>query len=370
MNENKADPGRYTIFPFGPQHPVLPEPIQLRFTIDEDKIIDVVPQLGYVHRGIERACELNDYKRNVILCERVCGICNFNHGVTYCEAIEQLTDTEVPRRAKYLRVIWSELQRLHSHLLWLGCFSDAIGFESLFMQSWRDREIVLSLNEKTNGHRIHLETCMIGGVRKDMNDSLIAVYREDLALLRKRIDILSPVIYKDKGLKQKCEGVGIVPKNKARFMGAVGPVIRGSGIGEDIRLNGYEAYSELDFKPVVYDGGDCYSRLLVRFDEMYTSLDLIEDAFKHMPEGSILEKNDRFPNGTTLVRTEAPRGELFYYVEGNGTNTLSRCKIRTPTMANIPPLIEMLIGNDLDDIPTIVHSIDPCISCTERYIQI
>lgn len=366
MNHNGNATKNYTVFPFGPQHPALPEPIQLRFTLDEDKIIDVVPQLGYVHRGIERACELNDYKRNIFLCERVCGICNFIHGVTYCEAIEKLTDTEVPKRAKYLRVIWSELQRLHSHLLWLGCFSDAIGFESLFMQSWRDREIVLSLNEKTNGHRIHLETNTIGGVRRDMNDSLIDAYREDLALLRKRIDILKPVIYKDNGLRQKCEGKGVIPRDKARLLGAVGPCLRGSGMREDIRLTGYEAYGELDFEPVVYEGGDSYSRLFVRFDEMYTSLDLIENAFKQMPKGPILKKNERFPEGTAVVRTEAPRGELFYYVEGDGSNKLSRCKIRTPTMANIPPLIGMLIGHDVGDIPTIVHSIDPCISCTER----
>lgn len=238
------------------------------------------------------------------------------------------------------------------------------------MQSWRDREIVLSLNEKTNGHRIHLETNAIGGVRKDMDDSLIGVYREDLALLRKRIDALRPVIHKDAGIRKKCEGKGVIPKDKARFLGAVGPTIRGSGIGDDIRLTGYEAYGELDFEPVVYDGGDAYSRLLVRFDEMYASLDLIENAFKQMPEGPTLSKNERFPDGSAIVRTEPPRGELFYYVEGNGTNKLSRCKIRTPTMANIPPLVSALVGNEVPDIPTIVHSIDPCISCTERYVNV
>ncbi len=362
---DKAD-DRYTVFPFGPQHPVLPEPIQLRFKLDEDKIVDVVPQLGYVHRGIERACEINDYKRNLFLCERVCGICNFQHGMTYCEGIETLTGTEVPPRAKYLRVIWSELQRLHSHLLWLGCFADAIGFESLFMQSWREREIVLELNEKTNGHRIHLETNTFGGVRRDIDESLARVYREDLARLKGRIDALGPIIYRDSALKQKCEGKGILPRDKARFLGAVGPVARASGAGDDIRLNGYEAYPELDFKPIVYDGEDCYARLLVRFDEMYVSLDLIEAALTQMPAGPLVNRLDRFPDGTTIVRTEAPRGELFYYIEANGTNRLNRCKIRTPTNANLPGLLSMLPGNEFADIPTIVHSIDPCISCTER----
>ncbi len=365
MSETKTQ-GRYTVIPFGPQHPVLPEPIHLRFFVNEEKIVDVLPNLGYVHRGIERACELNDYRRNIYLCERVCGICNYVHGMTYCEAIEKVTDTEVPARAKYLRTIWAELERLQSHLLWLGLFADAIGFESLFMQTWRDREIVLTLNEKTNGHRIHLETNVIGGARKDMDESLVKAYREDLAVLKKKVEALTPVFHSDAGIRQKCEGKGILPKSKARFLGAVGPTIRGSGIKEDLRMSGYEAYKELDFQPVTHDGEDAYSRMLVRFDETLAALDIIDKALKQMPEGPILTKADEFPNGSAVVRTEQPRGELFYYVEGNGTAKLSRCKIRTPTAANIPPLVTMLIGYEVPDIPTIVHSIDPCISCTER----
>jgi len=360
----------YTVLPFGPQHPVLPEPIHLKFLVDEDKIVDVLPNLGYVHRGIERACELNDYKRNIYLVERVCGICNYIHGATYCEAIENLTDTEVPARAKYLRVIWTELGRLQSHLLWLGLFADAIGFESLFMQVWRDREIVLTLNEKTNGHRIHLETNVIGGARKDIDSTLAKAYHEDLAVLRTKIEALRPVFTKDSAIKAKCEGRGILPKNKARFLGAVGPTIRGSGIKEDARMTGYEAYGQLDFEPVTYDGEDAYSRMLVRYDETIQSIDLIERAFKQIPEGPISTKHIRFPEGSTLVRTEQPRGELFYYVEGNGTLKLNRCKIRTPTASNIPPLVNILIGNEVPDIPTIVHSIDPCISCTERIVYL
>ncbi|MBN1682877.1 nickel-dependent hydrogenase large subunit [Candidatus Bathyarchaeota archaeon] len=370
MSENVNTNKKYSVLPFGPQHPVLPEPIHLKFIVDEEKIIDVLPNLGYVHRGIERGCELNDYKRNIWLTERICGICNYIHGATYCAAIEKITDTEVPVRAKYLRTIWGELGRLQSHLLWLGLFADAIGFESLFMQIWRDREIVLTLNEKTNGHRIHLATNMIGGARKDIDDSLENEYKKDLNLLRKKMDALKPVFYKDSAIKQKCEGKGILSKNKARFLGATGPTIRGSGLKEDARLTGYEAYGQLDFKPVVYEGEDSYSRMLVRFDEVLQSIDLIEKAFDQMPEGPILNKNDKFPMGHTVIRTEQPRGEVFYYVEGNGTNKLTRCKIRTPTASNIPALINMLIGYEVSDIPTIVHSIDPCISCTERIVYV
>ena len=160
-----------SVFPFGPQHPVLPEPIQLKFVVQEEKIIDVLPQIGYIHRGIEKAIELNDYRRNIYICERICGICNFQHGMAYSETIEKLTDTMVPLRAKYLRTIWAELTRLQSHLLWLGLFSEGVGFESLFMSIWKIRERVLELTERTGGHRIHLSTNAIGGVSKDMDEN-------------------------------------------------------------------------------------------------------------------------------------------------------------------------------------------------------
>jgi ech hydrogenase subunit E len=356
----------FTVFPFGPQHPVLPEPLQLRFTVDEERIVDVVPNIGYVHRGIERACELNDYRRNIFLCERICGICNFIHAMTYCESIEMITDAEVPERARYLRTVWAELQRLQSHLLWLGLFADGIGFESLFMQTWRDREIVLELNERTAGHRIHLSTCAIGGARKDMDDELIGRYRSSMDELRKRVDAVAPVFYKDKAVQEKTVGKGILPKSRAVALGTVGPTIRGSGIPQDLRTLGYEAYGELDFEPIVHDGEDAYSRALVRFEEVYQSMDLINRALDQMPEGPILQKNTVFPNGVAINRVEQPRGEVLYYVQGNGTIHLERCRVRTPTLANIPALLEMLMGYEVSDIPTIVLSIDPCMSCTER----
>jgi len=364
MSENKTK--KFTVFPFGPQHPVLPEPLQLKFTVDEERIIEVVPNLGYVHRGIERACELNDYRRNIYLCERICGICNFMHTMSYCETIEKITDAEVPDRARYLRTVWAELGRLQSHLLWLGLFSDGMGFESLFMQLWRDREIVLELTEKTAGHRIFLSTCAIGGVRKDMDEKLIAAYRSGLSELRSKMDAVAPVFRNDRSVKAKTEGKGILPKSRAVHLGAVGPTIRGSGVPQDMRTLGYEAYGELDFTPITYDSEDVYARTQVRLDEVYQSIDLINRALDQMPDGPILSKSTMFPDGTAINRIEQPRGEVFYYVVGNGTIHLERVRIRTPTLPNIPPLLEMLIGHEVADIPPIVLSIDPCIACTER----
>lgn len=363
---SNSETKKLTVFPFGPQHPVLPEPIQLKFVVDEERIVDVTPNIGYVHRGIERAIELNDYRRNIYLCERICGICNFMHGMSYSEIIEKLTDTEVPERAKYLRTIWSELSRLQSHLLWLGLFAESIGFESLFMQVWKVRETVLELNEATAGHRIHLSTNVIGGVKKDLDEKLTTRYYKDMKKLRKQVDSFSHVFHKDAAFKEKTMGKGILPKKIAAHMGAVGPVIRGSGVPQDMRTHGYEAYGYLDFKPITYDGEDCYARAMVRMDEVYQSIDLMERALDQIPKGPLANKNERFPDGVAIVRVEQPRGEVFYYAVGNGTIHLERCRIRTPTLPNIPPLLHMLIGYEIADIPTIVHSIDPCMSCTER----
>ena len=369
MSEGKTT-RKYTIFPFGPQHPVLPEPIQLRFMVDEEKIVDASVNVGYVHRGIERACELNDYQRNVYLCERVCGICNFMHALCYCMALEKLVDVEVPERAQYLRVIWAELNRLESHLLWLGLLADAMGFESLFMQFWRDREIVMDLQERTGGNRVIISTCVVGGVRRDISGQLAEHFKESMLELKRRMDKLAPVILKDSAFKKRTVGKGFLSYDDASKLGAVGPTARGSGVAKDIRLEGYQAYKHLKFEPVVEKDGDVYARTLVRFYEVYQAIDLILEAFKIMPEGKIAVKPEKWPEGEAVARVEQPRGELFYYVKGSGTNRLERVKIRTPTLANIPSLLAMLPGYEVADIPVIVLSIDPCIACTERIINI
>ncbi|MHA1238410.1 MAG: hydrogenase large subunit [Candidatus Odinarchaeia archaeon] len=369
MSKNK-DGRKYTIFPFGPQHPVLPEPIQLRVIAEEEKIIDVNVNLGYVHRGIERACELNDYKRNVYLCERVCGICNFMHALCYCMALERLLDVDVPERAQYLRVIWAELSRLESHLLWLGLLADAMGFESLFMQFWREREIIMDLQERTGGNRVIVSTCIIGGVRRDISAKLAKYLKENLLKLKQKMDMLAPVILKDYGFKKRTVGKGVLSYDDALKLGAVGPVARGSGVANDVRLEGYQAYKHLQFEPVVEKNGDAYARTLVRFREVYQSINLILEALESMPEGKIVVKPERWPEGETIARVEQPRGELFYYVKGNGTNKLERVKIRTPTLANIPSLLAMLPGHEVADIPVVVLSIDPCIACAERIIYV
>jgi ech hydrogenase subunit E len=356
-----------SVIPFGPQHPVLPEPVNLRIELEDEKVISAIPMIGYVQRGIEKAAELNDFRYNVFLMERVCGICSFTHAWTYCQGIESIMGIQIPDRANYLRVVYSEFGRLQSHMLWLGLFADAFGYESLFMQCWRAREIIMDINEMIAGHRVIQSTCTIGGLRRDIDADMAKQVNQKLTLFKEIVDnTVVRTMTSDTTIKQRTVGVGILTREQAQATGAVGPMARASNLALDIRQNGYGAYNKLGYTPIVENGSDCYARLLVRMREVYQSIELIQNALRLAPAGDIAIKVTGFPTGESMFRTEQPRGELIYYIKGNGTKNLERLKIRTPTFANIPPLLAMLPGCQLADVPIIVLSIDPCISCTER----
>ena len=353
-------------FPFGPQHPVLPEAIQLQLTCEDERVVEVLPVIGYMHRGVEKAAERNLYPNNVFLCERICGICSFIHAVCYCELVEGIMGVEVPPRAKYLRVVWAELSRIHSHMLWLGLLADAFGFESLFMQCWRAREIILDILEMTTGQRVIQSSSVIGGVRYDIDAEMACEVRRKMDAFKKALDAVAPVFRRDYTVKSRTVEKGILPKEDAWKLGAVGPTLRGSGWAYDARMLGYSAYGELGFEPVVERGCDSYARTLVRLREVYQSVELVLKALDGMPDGEIAVKVTGFPEGEGIIRVEQPRGELVEYARGNGTVHLERLKVRTPTFANIPTLLVMLPGCELADVPVITLSIDPCIACTER----
>lgn len=355
-----------TVIPFGPQHPVLPEPVHLQLVCEDDRVVQVLPQIGYCHRGIEKAAERNGFHQNVYLVERICGICSFMHAMCYCQALEALTKTEVPPRARYLRVVWAELSRIHSHLLWLGLFADGFGFESLFMQLWRIREKVLDILERTSGQRVIVSTAVIGGVRRDIDEEEAKRINQDLDEVERELNRVLSVLAKDYTVKARTIGKGVLTPDQARMLGAVGPTVRGSGIPDDVRTSGYAAYREVGFEPVTEPDGDCYSRMMVRVRETYQSIELTRRALAAAPKGDIRVPVENAPEGDVVMRVEQPRGEVFYYIRGNGTRHLERLKVRTPTFANIPPLLAMLPGCEMADVPVIALSIDPCFSCTER----
>ncbi len=359
-------PDRRTIIPFGPQHPVLPEPIQLRLVIEDERVVEAIPSVGYVHRGLEKLIETKDYNQMIFVVERICGICSFMHALTFCQAIESLMDVEIPPRAKYLRVIWSELHRVHSHLLWLGLMADSFGFESLFMQIWKIREEILDVLEKTSGNRVIISTNIVGGLRRDIKDDMMKHVLNVVGECKREMDRVKKVFTHDYTVKHRTVGVGVLSKGKAYELGIVGPTGRGSGLEQDSRTLGYAAYDQLDFTPVVETDGDCYARMVVRLREVFQSFDLIEQAVSKIPKGEISVPVKGNPDGEVVARVEQPRGEVFYYIKANGTKNLERLRVRTPTFANVPVLLAVMPGAQLADVPVITLSIDPCISCTER----
>lgn len=201
-----------SIVPFGPQHPVLPEPIHLDLVLEDETVIEAVPSIGYVHRGLESLVTKKDFNEMVYVTERICGICSFMHGMGYCNALEKIMNVEVPRRAEYLRTIWCEMSRLHSHLLWLGLLADAFGFEALFMQSWRLREKILDMFEISTGGRVIFSVNKVGGVLKDMPADMLKSFVSILNDMEKELRETTAVFLNDYTVKSRLEGVGIITK--------------------------------------------------------------------------------------------------------------------------------------------------------------
>jgi ech hydrogenase subunit E len=366
MSDTEKNAKGPTFIPFGPQHPVLPEPLHFDLTLEDEKVIGAVPQIGYIHRGLEMLVEKRDYLDYVHVAERICGICSFMHGMGYSEAVETMMDVTVPDRGRWLRSFWCELERAHSHLMWLGLAADAFGFENLFQACWRARETILDVSEETTGGRVIYGSCIVGGTSINPDDETLRRCVKELGKVRAEVERLAEVFVGEITVRHRLEGVGILSKDKAYALGAVGPMLRASGVDYDMRKRGYEAYPELDFNTVVETAGDSMARAKVRIREIAESFRLLEQIVARIPSGPVSVPVKGMPEGEAWVRVEQPRGEALYFVRGNGKRNLERFRVRTPTFANIPAMIDVMVGSQLGDVPTIILTIDPCISCTER----
>ncbi len=358
--------GERSVVPFGPQHPVLPEPIHLDLVLEDEKVIEAIPSIGFVHRGLEQLAEKRDFNNYQYVIERICGICSFKHGMAYCEALERIFDAEVPERATYLRSIWGEMSRMHSHLLWLGLLADAFGFDALFMQCWRMREKILDMFEASTGGRVIFSVNKIGGVLKDMDADMLKSFVGILDDMEKDLIRLTNTFLNDYTVESRLRGVGILSKDDAIRLGAVGPMARASGVNIDMRKLGYEAYSNAEFEIITSNECDGYARCAVRIGELFQSISIIKQLAEKIPDGEIANSIKGMPNGEAFVRVEQPRGEAIYYAKANGTKFLERFRVRTPTFTNLEALIHILPGSEFADVPLQILTIDPCISCTER----
>lgn len=358
-----------TTIQFGPQHPVWVEPIRMRLTLDGEIVRDAELEAGYVHRGLEKKFEW-DYNKGAYLSERVCGICTQHHSTCYCLAVEGTMNLEIPRRAQVIRTIMLELERLHSHLLAIGLTLDAIGFENLFMLSFRNREIVLDMFERTTGNRVLHGINIVGGVIRDIGPEMIKEISDFCDIIEKRCSDLRDMILHSYTIRQRMQGVGILSEQLARDLCVVGPVARGSNVPYDIRHDApYLLYKEIKVTPVTETAGDCWARTMVRVRELFQSIDIIRQLLpllESAPKDEIFAKSRTLPEGEYFARVEPPRGELLYYVRGKKSKELDRVKIRTSTYANAPGIIPLIKGSHLADVGLITVTFDPCIGCLDR----
>jgi NADH-quinone oxidoreductase subunit D len=358
------------VIPIGPQHPSLKEPACFTITLEGEKVVGAVVGVGYNHRGLEKACESRTYIQNIYIIERVCGICSHAHGTAFCQGVEDLAGVEIPRRAAYIRSLMGELERLHSHLLWLGVAGHEIGFDTLFMYAWRDREHVMDILAMLGGNRVNYGINTIGGVRRDIEPHHIEEIRKVVDIIEEQNKYYINLALGEVTLAARLAGVGRLSHEDALKYGAVGPVARAAGVAEDVRVaDPYAAYDEIPVEIVTDDHADVFGRTVVRVKEIMESINMIRFMLDNMPDGDIAVKVPRkIPEGEVISRYEAPRGEDVHYIRANNTDIPDRVRVRAPTEANWHGMAHMLEGDYLADVPIIVAAIDPCYSCTDRAI--
>lgn len=351
----------------GPYHPYLLEPWKVELATDGDTVVSAQVVTGYAHRGIEKLLSANSYRKGLFIAERVCGICSAVHTNTFSQTVEGLFSIEVPERARYLRVVYLELERLHSHYLALAMMAHAVHRTTDFTEFMLGREMVMSAMEALAGNRVNLGVMVPGGVRRDVSPAQANATRGIMPGLRALSAKAISELENGADWANELAGRGKVTGADAVKFGGVGPVARGSGVASDIRSDDpYAAYKELNFKILVENGTDVLARTRVRARETVESIRLIEDALAEMPAGKI-DADLPSPFESEFVgRSEAPRGEVVYYMRSDKSNGPARVKIRTPTFANHRVLVEMLRGNKVTDVQKIIESIDPCLSCTDR----
>ena len=354
----------------GPYHPYLLEPSVVDLKVQDGRVSGATITVGFVNRAIEALMTTKTYRQDVFLAERICGICSNIHTLGFCQAAERMLDATVPDRAKSIRTVMVELERLHSHFLCLGLLAHATHEGPAYGKIMGGREALMGLLEQISGNRIHYGVNTLGGVRRDVTPELAAQIHTCLTSLQALGEYAVDALGERGMLGTKISGQGVLNGPEALKLGAVGPTLRGSGIASDLRKDeGYAAYPSVQFEVVTEKDGDVRARFLVRAREVLESIDIVRQLLDGLPAGPMVGSIEGpQPNQTreTMERVEAPRGELVYFIRSNGTNMPERVKVRTPTFANIAFLKQVLIGSRVDDTRQIIESIDPCLSCTDR----
>lgn len=354
--------------PLGSQHISLLEPIRFKFTCENEKIVGIDSDVGFVHRGVEKACA-SKFKFDAVpyVVARICGLCAITHSLSYTLAVEALLDGEVSQKAQYLRVLMVELDRIHSHMLCLSHVCENAGYEAKFMQIMGDREPVMDLQEQISGNRVQFDYVSIGGVNRDIDAQIVSNIKTTLKELRIKVEDYISDFENNWTLSLRYKGIGALSKEDAYRFNTIGPLARAAGVRTDVRVeSSLLPYDKIGFEMVLKEGGDIYARNMVRLEEILNSITMCENIVDALPEGEIFTKLKGKPEGEILTRLEAPRGELMYYVKGSSKPILDRVRIKTPTFSSIPAFMEIFKGQEYADAPAILASFDPCMSCTAK----
>ena len=356
--------------PLGPLHITADEPGHFRLFCDGDTIIDADYRLFYQHRGMEKLAENRmNYDQMGYLAERVCGICGYAHAIACIEAAEKAINLEIPALAQAIRVICSEIERLHSHLLNIGLACEVTGNYNAFMHIFRIREYSMKLAELVTGGRKTYGNVVMGGLRRDITGVEIKESLKILHIIETQVDEVWDAVMDDKRQMSRWKGVGILDKQVARDFSPVGPNIRGSGIKRDTRYDHpYDFFKQVKFDVAVVEGGDVFAREMVRYMELKSSVSIIRQCFELMPQTAIIvdPKFHVKPENYALAYVEAPRGENVHWIMQGSAQKVFRWRCRAATYNNWPSLRFQFRGNTIADAALIVCSLDPCYSCTER----
>ncbi|MBS3770197.1 MAG: nickel-dependent hydrogenase large subunit [Bacteroidales bacterium] len=358
------------IIPVGPYHPLQEEPELFKLYCEGETVKDIKWETGYNHRGIEKLSESKTFEQVFFLVERICGICSTSHPFAFANCMEEIADVEVPNRAKYIRSIIGELERLHSHYLWVGLAGHFLGYNTVFMWAWKYREPILDMFEIISGNRNSYAMFKIGGVRRDVDQTQIEQLRKVMNQIKKKNDLLTGAVMDDPVIHARTKGVGVLTKEDVVDYAAVGPTARASGWDIDVRRDDpYAAYDMIDWQVITAQEGDVFAKAKVRLLENYESIKIIEqclDGLEKEPEGDIEVKVKEIPEGMGTGRAEAPRGEVFHFVKTDGSNSPVRHKIRAPSYVNIATFKKSCVGQTISDATISLAAVDPCYCCTER----
>jgi NADH-quinone oxidoreductase subunit D len=380
---------------FGPHHPATHGVLRLLVTLRGEEVLDAHPYIGYVHTGIEKSCEDKSYWKVIPLVERMDYLAYYFNAMAFCMAVETLLDEEVPARAQYLRVIHCELNRIHSHLVWLGTSALDLGAISIFWYCFRERDKVLDLFEYSSGQRMHTRYVQVGGVVEDIPlgwaEKALAFTHD----MEERVGQYEAILDRNEIFLQRTKDVGIVPERRLLELGVTGPLLRATGNPWDLRKAApYSSYDKFQFRIPVGTVGDCYDRYRVRVAEIRESCAIIRQAIEGLPEGPYITTNRkvalpprhelatsmealihhfklvtegfRVPPGEAYAPIEGPRGELGCFVVADGSAKPSRVHMRDPSFVNLQALREMVVGGYIADMVTNLAMLDPILGGIDR----